>query len=54
MRRLRHRSTDIQVPDNHLVYIFLSNRIFPEVWNNKLSRLDIRTRIQQAVYKALK
>ena len=41
-------------PDNHLVYIFLSNRIFPEVWNNKLSRLDIRTRIQQAVYKALK
>ena len=41
-------------PDNHLVYVFLSNRIFPDVWNNKLSRLDIRTRIQQAVYKALK
>ena len=40
-------------PDNKLVYVFLSNRIFPHVWNNKLSRLDIRTRIQQAVYKAL-
>lgn len=41
-------------PDNRLVYIFLSNRIFPHSWNNKLARLDIRTRIQQAVYKALK
>lgn len=41
-------------PDNHLVYIFLSNRIFPNVWNNKLSRLDIRTRIQQAIYEALR
>ena len=41
-------------PDNHLVYVFLSNRIFPNVWNNKLSRLDIRTRIQQAIYKALR
>lgn len=41
-------------PDNRLVYVFLSNRIFPQVWNNKLSRLDIRTRIQQAVYKALR
>lgn len=40
-------------PDNHLVYVFLSNRVFPHVWNNKLSRLDIRTRIQQAVYKSL-
>ena len=40
-------------PDNHLVYVFLSNRIFPHVWNNKLSKLDIRTRIQQAIYRAL-
>lgn len=41
-------------PDNRLVYVFLSNRVFPDSWNNKLSRLDIRTRIQQAIYKALK
>ena len=40
-------------PDNRLVYVFLSNRIFPHVWNNKLSKLDIRTRIQQAIYQAL-
>lgn len=41
-------------PDNRLVYVFLSNRIFPHTWNNKLSRLDIRTRIQQAIYQALR
>ena len=40
-------------PDHRLVYVFLSNRVFPDVWNNKLSRLDIRTRIQQAIYKAI-
>ena len=32
---------------------FLSNRTYPDVWNNKLMRLDIRTRIQEAVYKAM-
>lgn len=37
-------------PENKLVYIFLSNRICPDVWNTKLMRTDIRTRIQQAVY----
>ena len=40
-------------PDNRLVYVFLSNRTFPHVWNNQLSKLDIRTRIQQAIYQAL-
>lgn len=40
-------------PEHRLVYVFLSNRIFPYSWNNKLSSLDIRTRIQQAIYKAL-
>lgn len=40
-------------PKNGLVYVFLSNRTYPDVWNNKLMRLDIRTRIQEAVYKAM-
>lgn len=40
-------------PDNRLVYVFLSNRIFPDVWNSTLMRLDIRTRIQEAVYQAI-
>ena len=40
-------------PDNQLIYIFLSNRIYPTRANNKLSRLDIRTRIQDAIYKSI-
>lgn len=40
-------------PDNQLIYIFLSNRVTPTRTNNKLSSLDIRTRIQDAIYKAI-
>ena len=40
-------------PDNQLIYIFLSNRINPSRTNNKLGMLDIRTRIQDAIYKAI-
>ena len=41
-------------PTNGLVYVFLCNRIYPDVWNTKLMKLDIRTRIQEVVYQALK
>ena len=41
-------------PDNGLVYVFLSNRIYPDAWNTRLMRLDIRTRIQEVIYEALK
>ena len=40
-------------PENGLVYVFLSNRIYPDVWNTKLMRMDIRTRIQEMIYEAL-
>lgn len=40
-------------PDNGLVYVFLSNRIYPDVWNSKLLKLDIRGRIQEAMYRAV-
>ena len=40
-------------PDNGLVYVFLSNRIYPDAWNTKLQKLDIRGRIQEAMYQAL-
>ena len=40
-------------PDNQLIYIFLSNRVNPSRANNKLGSLDIRTRIQDAIYKAI-
>jgi beta-glucosidase-like glycosyl hydrolase/CubicO group peptidase (beta-lactamase class C family) len=37
-------------PANGLVYIFLSNRVYPSAGNQKLKDLNIRTNIQQAVY----
>lgn len=40
-------------PDHNLLYIFLCNRVNPTRANNKLGSLDIRTRIQDAIYKAL-
>lgn len=40
-------------PDNGLVYVFLSNRIYPDVWNTKLQKLDIRERIQEVMYQSL-
>lgn len=40
-------------PDNQLIYIFLTNRVNPTRVNSKLSSLDIRTRIQDAIYKSI-
>lgn len=40
-------------PKNNLVYVFLSNRIYPDAENKKLVQLDIRTRIQEAIYQAI-
>ena len=40
-------------PENQLVYIFLSNRVYPDSGNNKISKFNFRTRIQQAIYDAV-
>jgi beta-glucosidase-like glycosyl hydrolase/CubicO group peptidase (beta-lactamase class C family) len=41
-------------PESKLVYIFLSNRVFEGRDTNLLGRLNIRGKIQDAIYKALK
>lgn len=41
-------------PTENIVYIFLSNRVYPTAENNRLAKLDIRTRIQEEVYKVLR
>ncbi len=41
-------------PVNELVYVFLSNRIYPDVTNRKLNQLHVRERIQEAIYGAMK
>lgn len=40
-------------PKNELVYIFLSNRIYPDEENRKLISGNYRTRIQDIIYEAL-
>lgn len=40
-------------PKYDLVYIFLSNRVYPTRDNNKLGQMQIRGKIQDAIYRAL-
>lgn len=40
-------------PEYDLVYIFLSNRVYPDAKNNKISKYNFRTRIQQVIYDAI-
>ncbi|RYY52139.1 MAG: beta-N-acetylglucosaminidase, partial [Chitinophagaceae bacterium] len=40
-------------PSVKLVYIFLSNRVNPSRDDNKLSQLNIRPKIQEALYRAI-
>jgi beta-N-acetylhexosaminidase len=41
-------------PQSKLVYIFLSNRVYNTRDNNLLGKMNIRGKIQDAIYKALK
>jgi CubicO group peptidase (beta-lactamase class C family) len=41
-------------PEYEVVYIFLSNRVFPTRNNTKLYQLDVRTAVQQILYDELK
>lgn len=40
-------------PESEIVYVFLSNRTYPDVTNRELIRSNIRTDIQQAIYDAI-
>lgn len=40
-------------PDNEILYIFLSNRVFPTMNNNKLVDQNIRTEIHNLIYEAI-
>jgi beta-glucosidase-like glycosyl hydrolase/CubicO group peptidase (beta-lactamase class C family) len=41
-------------PKNKLVVVFLSNRVYPDAEDNKLTKLGIRGKIHKAFYEALK
>ncbi|MFK8101583.1 MAG: glycoside hydrolase family 3 N-terminal domain-containing protein [Saprospiraceae bacterium] len=40
-------------PDRNIVYVFLSNRTYPTMKNNKLGSDNYRPRIQQIIYEAI-
>ncbi|MBK7944812.1 MAG: serine hydrolase [Flavobacteriales bacterium] len=40
-------------PEQRVVYIFLSNRVYPNATANKLLELGIRTKVQEAVHAAV-
>lgn len=40
-------------PDNQIVYIFLSNRTYPDSENNKLNSRNIRPRMHEVIYEAM-
>ncbi|MFH2094965.1 MAG: glycoside hydrolase family 3 N-terminal domain-containing protein [Bacteroidota bacterium] len=41
-------------PDEKIVYIFLSNRTYPDMNNNKLLDMDVRTKIQELIYQSIR
>lgn len=41
-------------PDNNLIYIFLTNRVYPKRTHKKLMSMNIRQRIQEEIYMAMK
>jgi CubicO group peptidase (beta-lactamase class C family) len=41
-------------PETGLVYVFLSNRVYPDMSNSKLMKWDVRTNIHQLFYESLK
>jgi beta-N-acetylhexosaminidase len=41
-------------PEEQIVYIFLSNRVYPDAENRKLLSLSTRTKIQEVIYDAIK
>ncbi len=40
-------------PEEEIVYIFLSNRVYPDASNRKLLSLSTRTKIQEVIYEAI-
>lgn len=40
-------------PENKTIFIFLSNRVYPDAKSNKLAQMNIRTDIQDLIYESL-
>ena len=40
-------------PKSEIIYVFLSNRVYPNMENNELVKQNIRTEIQQRIQDAI-
>ena len=40
-------------PDKNLIYVFLSNRVYPDAENKKLLNMDTRAQIQELIYSLI-
>ncbi len=40
-------------PAEELVFVFLSNRIYPNAYNSKLTQTNVRSEVHKKVYKAI-
>jgi CubicO group peptidase (beta-lactamase class C family) len=40
-------------PEVNLVYVFLANRVYPDMTNNKILNANIRPRIQEVIYQSI-
>jgi CubicO group peptidase (beta-lactamase class C family) len=40
-------------PEHQLIFIFLSNRVYPDSEVNQLAKQNIRPKIQQVIYEAI-
>lgn len=39
---------------NNMIFVFLSNRVYPHRWNTKLMKMNIRPKIQNVMYEAIR
>ncbi len=41
-------------PEEELIYVFLSNRVYPDAENTKITKMNIRTNVHEQIYKAIR
>lgn len=41
-------------PDTGILYVFLSNRVYPDASNSKLISMNVRTKIHEQIYRSLR
>lgn len=41
-------------PTNKVVYVFLSNRVYPDAENKKITKMSVRNEVQRVLYEAIK